>query len=69
MPTEGGNFFMLKQAIFNLEMKLVVLVFLREPDGGVKAKGDAIDDDAVLGLSGLERYRERCRLIAGLSKQ
>ncbi|WP_456297568.1 hypothetical protein [Alcanivorax jadensis] len=69
MPTEGGNFFMLKQAIFNPEMKPVVLVFLREPDGGVETKWDAIDDNAVLGLSRLQRYRERGRPIAGLSKQ
>ncbi|HBC19162.1 MAG TPA: hypothetical protein DC022_10530, partial [Alcanivorax sp.] len=62
MPTEGGNFFMLKQAIFNPEMQSVVLLFLREPDGGIEAQGDAIDHNAVLGFSRLERYREGGRL-------
>ncbi|WP_369680069.1 hypothetical protein [Alcanivorax jadensis] len=46
---------MLKQAIFNTEMELVILIFLRQADGGIETKRDAIDHNPVFGLSRLER--------------
>jgi hypothetical protein len=69
MPAEGGHFLVLKQAIFNTEMELVILIFLGQADGCIETKRDAIDHNPVFGLSRLERYREGGELTGRFSKQ